>query len=325
MSSEKLKVLYLAGVGRSGSTLLGRLLGQPVEGIHIGELVYIWKRSFREQHVCGCGAPFLECLFWTEVFQRGFGGFDGVDYEDLLQTKCQLERTRTLPRLLSPWKTVEMKRRLEEYQQVLSTLYRAIADTSGAHLVIDSSKSEAYGYLLESVPGLDVRAVHLVRESRAVAHSLQRRKPDPSQYAVPATLATTSPVRAALLWNATNLLLTLKMPGSAHRLLRYEDFVLDPEATLRRLWTLMDDPVPDLNFLSGTSMRLRTNHTVAGNPDRFQADITIQPDIEWRRKLPASDQRIVSALTFPLLFRYGYWKPWSSLEALKPIQVRDVL
>jgi hypothetical protein len=190
----------------------------------------------------------------------------------------------------------------------LAALYRAIRETAGARVVVDGSKSEAYGYLLDGVPGLDVRALHLVRDSRAVAHSHGRRKPDPALGAGRALL-TMSPRRSALIWNATNLLLSLKMPGSAQAWMRYEDVVADPEDALRRLWALVDEPAPALDFLQDPAMRLRTNHTVAGNPDRFQAEVRIRPDDEWRRRMAPRDRRLVTALTLPLLRRYGYLAP----------------
>ncbi len=315
--------MYLAGAGRSGSTLLGRLLGEPPEAVHVGEMVYLWKRGFGEKHLCGCGLPLLECPFWSEVFQRGFGGFGEVDYREILETKRQLERTRCLPRLLSPWKSPAHQRRLAEYRQVLSVLYRAVAETSGANVIVDGSKSETYGYLLQTVPGLDLRALHLVRDSRAVAYSLQRRKPDPAQGEGAKTLPTVQPAQAALLWNASNLLLSLKMLGRHQAFLRYEDFAVDPMGTLTRLWALLDEPLPDLNFLKSQPMRLRTNHTVAGNPDRFRAEVTIRPDIEWREKLPAQDRRLVTALTFPLLLRCGYLSgsPEESQAHIQPSSV----
>lgn len=325
MHAGGIKVLYLAGAGRSGSTLLGRLMGEPLSAVHVGELVYLWRRGFVENQVCGCGVPFLECPFWSEVFARGFGGFGGVDPLEILETKRRLERTRHLPRQFSPWMPPAQRRRLEEYRRTLTTLYRAIAETSGASVIVDGSKSEAYGYLLGTVPGLDLRALHLVRDSRAVAYSLQRRKPDPARPGRSGTLPTATPARAAFLWNASNLLLTLKTPGRRHEFLRYEDFVADPPAAVARLWALMEEPLPALDFLEASSMRLRTNHTVAGNPDRFRADVTIRPDVEWREKLPARDKLLVTALTLPLLLHYGYLPPSAAGKSRARIQPARVL
>ena len=94
--AKETKVLYLAGAGRSGSTLLGRLFAEPPQAVHVGELVYLWRRGFAENHLCGCGVPFLECPFWSEVFARGFGGFDGVDPPDILETKRQRRKQQQM-------------------------------------------------------------------------------------------------------------------------------------------------------------------------------------------------------------------------------------
>jgi hypothetical protein len=49
------------------------------------------------------------------------------------------------------------------------------------------------------------------------------------------------------------------------------------------------------------------NHTVAGNPVRLtQGEIRIRPDLEWRTGLRPSARRTVTALTWPLLLRYGF-------------------
>ena len=85
MSAETIKVLYIGGYGRSGSTLLDRLLGQ-MQGFHsVGEMWNIWQKCFIENQLCGCGKPFQECDFWSAVVEEGFGGFQQVDLEKI---KC---------------------------------------------------------------------------------------------------------------------------------------------------------------------------------------------------------------------------------------------
>src|SRR6476469_754930 len=54
-------VLFIAGWGRSGSTLLDRMLGQVPGVFSAGELRDIWDRGVREDRLCGCGQPFHEC------------------------------------------------------------------------------------------------------------------------------------------------------------------------------------------------------------------------------------------------------------------------
>lgn len=108
-------------------------------------------------------------------------------------------------------------------------------------------------------------------------------------------------------------------------MMRYEDAVADPEAALRRLWALVDEPAPALDFLGAGAMRLRTNHTVAGNPDWFRAEVRIRPDDGWRRRMPPRDRRLVTALNFPLLLRYGYLSPPSAPEEKARVHPAGVL
>ena len=64
------KVLYIGGYSRSGSTLLDRMVGQIPAHRSTGELGYITTHSLQENRLCGCGARFLDCPFWTRVGQE---------------------------------------------------------------------------------------------------------------------------------------------------------------------------------------------------------------------------------------------------------------
>jgi hypothetical protein len=52
---------------------------------------------------------------------------------------------------------------------------------------------------------------------------------------------------------------------------------------------------------------LGVHHTASGNPMRFSTGrIAIRPDDAWREAMPRTQRRAVTALTLPLLARYGY-------------------
>ena len=75
-----MKVLYIAGVGRSGSTLLERMLGAVPGAVNTGELNAIFSRVSQQDQRCGCGEPFSECPFWREVGAEAFGGWEAVTH-----------------------------------------------------------------------------------------------------------------------------------------------------------------------------------------------------------------------------------------------------
>src|SRR4051794_38468775 len=62
-------IVYIGGTGRSGSTLLARLLSGVPGVVAVGELRYVLDRGMTQDHLCGCGRPFRACPFWHDVFQ----------------------------------------------------------------------------------------------------------------------------------------------------------------------------------------------------------------------------------------------------------------
>ena len=45
MTEARATVLYIGGMGRSGSTLVDRVLGQAPGVCSVGELVFLWERG----------------------------------------------------------------------------------------------------------------------------------------------------------------------------------------------------------------------------------------------------------------------------------------
>src|SRR3954466_8311379 len=70
MTPTRTRVLSIVGPGRSGTTILGNILGE-VQGItNAGELRWLWRRGLMEQRPCGCGLPPVECPRWSVVLDR---------------------------------------------------------------------------------------------------------------------------------------------------------------------------------------------------------------------------------------------------------------
>ena len=66
------RVLYLGGLGRSGTTLVERLLGELPNVCALGEVVHLWQRDIVDDERCGCGESFSRCAFWTAVGKRDY-------------------------------------------------------------------------------------------------------------------------------------------------------------------------------------------------------------------------------------------------------------
>jgi hypothetical protein len=306
---SRITVLFIAGAGRSGSTILDNVLGQ-VEGlVSVGELRYVWERGLVENRLCGCGSHFRECPFWRAVLTDAFGSIEGADPDRMRMLQGRGVRARYLPVMLGPQRVREsLVARLGEYPDALQKLYRSVIRKSKSRVVVDSSKLPAYGFVLGMLPSIDLRVVHLIRDPRATAFSWLRKKRQPDKGAG-AYMERQGPVKSSVLWSVWNAAAGLLWGGRPERYLRirYEDFVARPQDAIRKILALVGEHPEHLPFESESSVRLAANHTVAGNPSRFErGTVEIRPDVEWKSKMSRRDRAAVMAITWPLLRRYGY-------------------
>jgi hypothetical protein len=300
-------VLYVGGLGRSGSTLVDRMLGQVPGFCSVGELVFLWTRGLADGERCGCGSPLPDCGFWTEVSKEAFGGWGGLDIRAVAGLQASVDRNRFVPMMLEPWISSSYRIRMRRYADVMARVYRAIAAVSGAQVVVDSSKHVSTAALLGQIRGIQPRLVHLVRDPRAVAFSWQKVVERPDVAEGGSFMARVGPAKIAGRWLGYNAAFDLLRARGVSSLQRYEDVVEDPETELRRLLRLVGRSDEPLEFLDGSSLSLAANHSVAGNPLRFRTGVLeIRPDDAWRDALPERDRRVVETLALPGMARYGY-------------------
>jgi hypothetical protein len=217
-----------------------------------------------------------------------------------------LDRPWGIPRVLAS--RGAQARALDRYCDALSRLYNAIRHASGAQLIVDSSKMASHALLLRRASGIELRVVHLVRDSRGVAYSVQKRVEKPINDGRFTLLPRHGPVSASVRYNVYNgLAAGLRTSGIPFMRLRYEDLVDDPTASIDRILAFAGHSPADLDFIDGRVASLRGNHMVDGNPVRFRTgQVELVRDEEWRDKLSPRDRNLVTALTLPLLAAYGY-------------------
>lgn len=308
----RVKVLYIGGWGRSGSTLLDRMLGQIPGFFSAGELRHTWDRGFRRNQLCGCGVRFLRCPVWRDVIKTAFGERpDGlVDKMIALErrTESLLGAGSTLLSLIV--RGSEWVARSEE-GRVLAAWYAAIRSSTGCNYIVDSSKNPLYGWFLSLIPNMDVRMIHLVRDSRAVAFSWLRHKQLPDDPNGSQEMIRYSVMGSGVRWLVGNVLAEMASWRQGRTLrIRYEDLVAHPADTLTMILRWLGLPVELLagqTELADGRVVLRPNHTVAGNPVRFKSGpLFLDLDDAWRTKMRRHEALTVGLLTWPLLWRYGY-------------------
>jgi hypothetical protein len=303
-------VLFIGGLGRSGSTLLDRMLGRLDDVWSVGELVHLWERGLKENNRCGCGQPFADCPFWRRVGEVAFGGWDSLDVEEILALKGSVDRNRFVPLMVLPALSPAYRARLARYLELLERLYAAVREVSGRPLVVDASKHASHAFLVRRMRGVDLRLVHLVRDSRGVAFSWTKRMQRAEVVSGDALMATDTPLRMSARYLGYNLLFhLLRLTGVRGLLLRYESLVRDPAAELARVLALAGRPAAagELGFVGDGWVELGPSHALAGNPMRFRSGrVPLRVDEEWRGQLRRRHRLLTLASTWPLLLRYGY-------------------
>jgi hypothetical protein len=307
--ARPVKVLYIGGFGRSGSTLLAHLL-ETIDGFcSVGELKFVWQRGLARDESCSCGSRFSECTFWQRVGDEAFGGWRAIDVDQVLALRSRVVRHRSVAAMLaSPRGTYGQE--LAAYAGLTGRLVHAIRAVSGCEVIVDSSKLPLEVLLLRRAPAVEPSVIHLVRDSRGVAYSWQKRSlvrsgaAEPTEY-----MSAYGPVHTATRWVFYNGFFDgLRLAGVPVVRTRYEDLVESPRREVARALDGLRLGVgeADLDRIGGADVETAGAHQISGNPMRFRGRQPIRLDREWRTKMRVSDRRVVSLLTWPLLVGYRY-------------------
>ena len=316
------RIVYIAGAGRSGSTLLDTLLGNHPLAFGAGELAGLFK-DWAAGLSCTCGQSYPECEFWGKVIkilQIALPGLAPADAERL---------TRGAEALSGRWPAGANSLSPEQhaYRELWRATLAAMKEVSGSPLVIDSSKNSRPSWwriwALKELCGLQISVVHLVRDPRALMWSALRGSNRQLEAGQNKTFR--GGVNRALMgWMLANAAVGVtaarSKPLNLWRL-RYEDFVADPGRELKSLGRFLElDMQPVLDLLA-QQRPVNPGHGVGGNRMRRQGPIRIRADEEWKQALPAYARRL-AVLTWPLAQSYGYnvWRT-SRTESASQTQV----
>lgn len=139
------KIIYIAGAGRSGSTLLSLLLSQHPDVTNLGQIRDVFFAAKRGAR-CSCGARLTDCDFWGGIVRSG-----------------EVANGRRLA-ALAP--------------EMLARVYAQALHQAGTPWVVDSSKSADLCEMLVHASH-KVMVLNLMRDPRAVAASWSRDLPQP--------------------------------------------------------------------------------------------------------------------------------------------------
>jgi len=305
---DTLQVIYVAGSGRSGTTILDRVLG-TLDGVtSFNEIYCMMTDGLTANDNCACGTPFNDCEFWREVVKRVFDSPEQI--ERIKAYYDRFDHMQSFLRIYSGGWTPGYRKQLAEYREWLRLLYHTLADLSGSRIIVDSSKVPTRALLLDQIEDIDVHVIHLVRDVRAVVYAWQKEKFNP---AYDRKLPTYASLRTVRFWYARNLFSELLGRRMPYVRLNYEAFVRNPEPVLNDLIARIA-PLKgkQFRFLDDGTLHLESLHTIGGNPDRFTSGpVRLRLDTAWIDKLNPRSRSSVTRMAYPLLSRYGYTRALS--------------
>lgn len=301
MSRERIKLVYLACPGHSGSTLLAFLLGAHPRIATVGELKVV-PASFRDGSDCSCGVLLRECEFWARVNERlredgldladpafrthagGASKLDRVVVGQVRGATAELARSAAIA-VLPP-----ARRRWTQTIRCNAALMRAILEETGRPMILDTSKDASRLRYLQESGRFDIRVLHLVRDGRAVAWSLIRKGVDSRQ--------------AAAEWVSEHeqaARLRAKFGAGRWLTFQYERLCEDPDSTLAEI----------CRFLGITAdaalMQFRSwDSHILGNRMRLSREQGIRLDTSWRAALGGDALAAVEAVVSAMNRKFGY-------------------
>jgi hypothetical protein len=291
-------LLYVAGLGYSGSTLLSFLANSHPEIASVGELTGP-QPGAAPDYPCACGRPIVACPFWRDVRKRVEA--DGASF-DLLSWDTRFDlggnallrhllvrslRSDRVDRARDRWvgRVPAYRARLAELFTRNRSLVNAILAVSKKRVLLDASKHSIRAHFLARA-GYDVRVIHLVRDSPGFVASCRKHL----------GLSAESAVRLWKRGNHQALRLSSSFP---YLLLRYEEICADPQAASSRVAIhascsiVPDAPIEPAAHVVGNEMRLA-----------FSGSVRL--DERWREQLAAAEIDRILHSTRPLRRQLGY-------------------
>jgi len=259
----------------SGSTLCGSLLGGHSQAFCLGEP---WKmRSYarleRESthktalgNACTCGAPDIwQCSFWPKV-DLAVAARSGRSLRDLDLASGEPDVFRRDNKLL----------------------FDAVAEVSGATLLVDSSKRVGRLRKLLSADFAPVKVLHLVRDPRGqVLSNMKRSGRGPYRHALRYARDTWDMARIAAHADSIQV--------------RYEALADRPAEWLAEI-------MPQLGLVyepEQLDWAALERHNISGNKSRATSSSAIRTDRSWQNALNVFQQSYITAVTSPVMALTG--------------------
>ena len=283
---KRIKIIYIAGSGRSGSTILESVLGNIDRTLSVGECNRFWERFYKAETYCGCGKKIEVCELWSQIHNRLIERFPDYDIIDIKKRIQKINKFSNFKNLRSFIRSEDWT----NFNEIIKFFYSQISKISGNKVIIDSSKSPNWVQYLSLLDFSEIKIIHLERKLEAVANSWKKTKVLNEFYDRKVLMPIKSNRQMLIYWFKRKLVIS-KMKRNIDILeIAYEELCQNLGGTIKIIadYTGMDEPIGELV--------MPKNHGIAGNPVRNSTKdkIVIYPPEEKYKNLTLPEKWMFS-------------------------------
>lgn len=279
------KILYIAGMGHNGSTILDIAFGFS-EGVSSLSQLNDLPSFFRNGENNIRGDEYCR-TFWAEVVSS----LTAEELAELDSLNDTVLREKKFPRMLFSKKFRQRFARINE--RVIDRIFKL----TGSDLIIDSTKNISRCLALQELQNYEVFVLHLIRDQRGFIESVNKRKAENEE-------------RPVLFvpygrWLFKNIMASVFLRPRCRNYLRlhYEDLQRDPAGSIERIAQFVEYPLEGTRkaMLSETPLKRPPSLTFAGNRVLTEKEFLFrrkssisQPSFTYKRKLKMTKERLTS-------------------------------
>lgn len=304
---DKKTIVFIVGMGHSGSTIMDKSMGNIDGCFSYGELVNLSK-VIRQNNYCTCGKKITDCSFWNSVNKSLERNFDKSLQKNPDKFFFRIPFKKHIFNLI-------LCKRETQIVKLFSDHTQAIYDYTfkkGFNVLIDSSKDIFRVLLLKKhlSKQYDIRIIHLIRNPVDVTNSYLKSHSkvkypgmkDFQTYSRNSVTGSTpkSTFSIILRWISKNILITFVFKiffrKNKYQIVRFENVIEDVQMFNKMLVGL------DLGSVNKISLNSKVTHIVTGNASRYSDSIKLN---SGPLHISTAKKKLIQITTWPI---YAYYR-----------------